>query len=43
MRSEKGVHSIRLGGFAIMDVVFTLVGAYVIAYYARTSFAAHYR
>jgi hypothetical protein len=37
--SGKGVHSIRLGGLAIMDVVFTLVGAYVIAYCARTSFA----
>ena len=37
--SGKWVHSIRLGGLAIMDVVFTLVGAYVIAYYARTSFA----
>ena len=35
----KGVHSLRLGGVAIMDVVMTLVGAYIIAYYARASFA----
>jgi hypothetical protein len=35
----KGAHSIRLGGVAVMDVVFTLIGAYIIAYYARTSFA----
>ena len=37
--SGKGVHSIRLGGLAIMDVIFTLVGACIISYYARTSFA----
>jgi hypothetical protein len=35
----KGVHSLRLGGVAIMDVVMTLAGAYIIAYYARASFA----
>ena len=35
----KGVHSLRLGGVAIMDVAMTLVGAYIIAYYARASFA----
>ena len=35
----KGVHSLRLGGIAIMDVVMTLVGAYIIAYYARASCA----
>jgi len=35
----KGAHSIRLGGVAIVDVVMTLVGAYVIAHYARASFA----
>jgi len=35
----KGVHSLRLGGIAIMDVVMTLIGAYIIAYYARVSFA----
>ena len=35
----KGVHSLRLGGIAIMDVVMTLIGAYIIAYYARASFA----
>jgi hypothetical protein len=35
----EGVHSLRLGGIAIMDVVMTLIGAYIIAYYARASFA----
>jgi hypothetical protein len=35
----KGVHSLRVGGIAIVDVIFTLVGAYIIAYFARTSFA----
>lgn len=35
----KGVHSVRLGGVAVMDVIMTLVGAYVIAYFTRTSFA----
>ena len=35
----KGVHSIRLGGIAIVDVIMTLVGAYIISYFARASFA----
>ena len=35
----KGVHSLRVGGIAIADVVMTLIGAYIIAYYARASFA----
>jgi len=35
----KGVHSVRLGGVAVMDVIMTLVGAYIIAYFTRTSFA----
>jgi fatty acid desaturase len=34
-----GAHSIRIGNIAIVDVVLTLVGAYIIAYFARTSFA----
>jgi hypothetical protein len=34
-----GAHSIRLGGIAIVDVVLTIVGAYIIAHFARTSFA----
>jgi hypothetical protein len=34
-----GAHSIRLGGFAIVDVVLTIVGAYIIAHFAHTSFA----
>jgi len=33
-----GAHSIRIGNIAIVDVVLTLVGAYIIAYFARTSF-----
>jgi len=35
----KGVHSIRLGGVAIMDVIMTLVGAYIISRATHTSFA----
>ncbi len=35
----KGAHSIRLGGVAIVDVILTLVCAYIIAYFTRTSFA----
>ena len=35
----KGAHSIRLGGVAIVDVIMTLLGAYIIAYFTRTSFA----
>lgn len=35
----KGAHSVRLGGVAVVDVILTLVGAYIISYYARTSFA----
>jgi hypothetical protein len=36
---RKGVHSIRLGGIAVVDVIMTLIGAYVIAHYMRASFA----
>ena len=36
---RKGVHSLRVGGIAVVDVAMTLVGAYIIAYYARASFA----
>jgi len=35
----KGAHSIRLGGVAIVDVIMTLIGAYIIARIARASFA----
>jgi hypothetical protein len=35
----KGAHSIRLADVAIVDVIMTLVGAYIIAYFERTSFA----
>jgi hypothetical protein len=35
----KGVHSLRVGGIAVVDVVMTLVGAYIIAHFAHTSFA----
>jgi hypothetical protein len=35
----KGVHSVRLGGVAVVDVLLTIVGAYIIAYFTRTSFA----
>ena len=35
----KGVHSIQIGGIAVVDVVFTIIGAYIIARFAHTSFA----
>jgi hypothetical protein len=35
----KGVHSVRLGSLAIVDVIMTLIGAYIIAYFTRVSFA----
>ena len=35
----KGAHSIRLVGVAVVDVVLTLVGAYIIASWMRISFA----
>ena len=35
----KGAHSIRLINVAVVDVLLTIVGAYIIAYFARTSFA----
>ena len=35
----KGVHSIRLGGIAVVDVIMTLIGAYIIARIMRASFA----
>jgi hypothetical protein len=35
----KGGHSIRFGGIAVVDVIFTIIGAYIIAYLAHASFA----
>jgi len=35
----KGVHSIQIGDIAVVDVIFTLIGAYIIARFAHTSFA----
>ena len=35
----KGVHSVRLGSLAIVDVIMTLIGAYIIARWMRVSFA----
>ena len=28
---EKGVHSYRIGGFAIVDIVLTFIGAYILS------------
>jgi hypothetical protein len=36
---RKGVHSVRLGGIAVVDVIMTLIGAYIIARIMRASFA----
>lgn len=35
----KGVHSVRLSGIAVVDVIMTLIGAYIIARITRSSFA----
>lgn len=35
----KGAHSIRLGGVAIVDVIMTLVGVYIVSRMIHTSFA----
>ncbi len=34
----KGVHSIRIGNIAIADVISTIIGAYIISYFANMSF-----
>lgn len=34
----KGAHSIRIANVAIVDVTLTLIGAYIIAYFMKTSF-----
>ena len=37
-KPNQGIHSYRLFGLAIVDVVMTIVGAYVISYVFRVSF-----
>jgi len=34
----KGIHSYRLFGFAIADVIMTIIGAFLIAYFLKLSF-----
>ena len=34
----KGIHSYRLFGVAIMDVIMTLIGAFIISYFFKYSF-----
>jgi hypothetical protein len=34
----KGIHSYRLFGVAIMDVIMTIIGAYIISYFSNYSF-----
>jgi hypothetical protein len=34
----KGIHSYRLFGFAIADVIMTIVGAFLISYFFKISF-----
>ena len=34
----KGIHSYRLFGIAIMDVIMTIIGAYMISYFFNYSF-----
>ena len=35
---EKGIHSYRLFGVAIMDVIMTIIGAYMISYFFKYDF-----
>ena len=35
---EKGIHSYRFFGVAIMDVIMTVIGAYMISYFYNYSF-----
>jgi hypothetical protein len=35
---NQGVHSYRLFGVAIVDVVFTIIGAMIISYFSKRSF-----
>ena len=35
---NQGVHSYRLFGVAIVDVVFTIIGAMIISYFSKKSF-----
>jgi uncharacterized membrane protein len=35
---KKGIHSYRLFGVAIADVIMTIIGAYIISYFFKTSF-----
>jgi hypothetical protein len=35
----KGIHSYRLFGVAIMDVIMTIIGAFIIAFFFQTNFA----
>ena len=37
-KPNQGLHSYRLFGLAIVDVIMTIVGAYVISYVFRVSF-----
>ncbi len=34
----KGIHSVRFMGLAIIDVIMTIVGGYIISYFCKTSF-----
>lgn len=35
---NKGIHSYRLFGVAIVDVIFTIIGAMIISYFSNRSF-----
>jgi hypothetical protein len=35
---NKGIHSYRLFGVAIVDVIFTIIGAIIISYFSKRSF-----
>jgi hypothetical protein len=35
---HQGIHSYRLFGVAIMDVIFTIIGAMIISYFSKRSF-----
>ena len=37
-KPNTGIHSIRFMGIAIMDVIITLLGCFIISYYTKISF-----
>ena len=37
-KTGEGIHSYRLGGFSIMDVIMTIIAGFLISYFLKKSF-----